>query len=827
MTKENSANVNSERNKVNQKEAETAMKQSEISIGEQRTFWTRSWVYIAILALLTLIVFNQFFFKEGMLFSSDQLSGLDSRIFLKNSIQEHKQLPFWFSSRLGGMPTLDALFGDLFYIPSIIINNIFPVHRAVSFGMVFHIFLAGCFFFLMLRKGFSLSPLIALTGALFYMFNPEFLSHLYSGHNGKMSVIAWLPFIVWRVKRLCETPSFWNMSWLGLGIGMCILTSHIQLTYFVLWGIFFYYVLASVFAFVKEKNIKRGIRISVFFWLAIIVGLGIGIIQIFPSMMYVREAFSVRGIDRGFEFASSWSLHWPEAFSLIVPEFVNTLDYYWGQNPFKLNSEYAGIIVLFLAVMAVISKPNRWRIFWGAVTLFALLFALGAHTPVFTVAYYIIPGVKKFRACSMMMFWFSFGSIILASLFLKDILKGELALFTDKIKKNWSKGLLIAGSVLFVLTLAFSNKDLMQGLFGSALQNSEKIQLFTYNFSKNFVPFLWLGFFMLIMSVGIVYGLVKGAIKPVYAVVAFLLMGTFDILRIDAQFIKMIDHRPYLYVDPALANLKDKMKIDPFRCFALPGALQNNGEGIAGLEGVSGFHDNEMRWYREFRGDSQDRNYIMSLINFNEQGQAFLNGEKLSVGNAFLNIANARYMLVRSENQLLTIENKNALGRISFAYNYTVMDSAKIMESLNNDAYDYKNTIAFQTEPSVKYSSNPPPTGSLESVISEGQFTSSWKEYSPNIRKVVVNAPVDGYLRLSEVYYPAWEIKIDGKMSEFYRADVAWIGIPVTKGEHTIEIIAHSRYLEKVYIISISLLVILLFYLGLGAFVNRKKSVNG
>lgn len=176
------------------------------------TIWSKNWVYIVIMAVMTFFIFIQFFSSDQMLFSSDQIGGFDSRVFYKDALVNHHQFPFWFNSRLGGMPTIDASFGDAMYPLSIISNFLFPITRAISFKMILHVFLAGIFFFLMLRKGFRMHPLVALTGAIFYMLNPEFFSHIYPGHDGKMFVIAWLPFVIWRLKALTDKPSVLNVT---------------------------------------------------------------------------------------------------------------------------------------------------------------------------------------------------------------------------------------------------------------------------------------------------------------------------------------------------------------------------------------------------------------------------------------------------------------------------------------------------------------------------------------------------------------------------------------------------------------------------------------
>lgn len=763
-------------------------------------------IAIGLLAFIVLLVFHRFFFSHDMLFSSDQMNSLDARVFMKDALVTFHQIPLWFSSRLGGMPTIDALFGDAFYPPSLVINAIASVPRGIGLKMIAHILLAGIFFFLMLRKGFNFSPLVSFAGGMFFMLNPQFLSHIYPGHDGKIYVIAWLPFIIWQLKALLSEPKLLTATFASFGIGMCILTSHIQLTYFVLWGSFLYWLMATGLLLFKEHNWKKAITISCYFWGAVFVGLGMGAMQVFPSFLYIRDAFSVRGAERGFDFAASWSLHWEELFSLWVPEFVNSLDYYWGQNPFKLNSEYVGALPMLLALGAIFLKPkNPWRIFWGGVALLSLMFALGAHTPVFHIAYAIIPGVKKFRAASMIMFWFSFSTITLASLFLKDIATDSFTALSEKKRLQWVRGLQIAAVACIALTVLFSVKGFVSSLFQTDLLGTQKQNIFAVNFTRQFLPFLWLWLLFALITVALVWGMLHNKISAKIATIVILVIGFIDIARIDAHFIKLINPAPYFHQDPALEALHKEMQTEPFRCFSLPGALPQNGEGIMKLEGVGGFHDNELHWYREFRGE-QDRNYLTSLVGRNEQGQPYLKSDKLSIGNPFLNLANAKYLLVRTPDKFLTIRNENALNRLSFVPGYTVLDSSTIIQALFEGTYDYRTTVALTMKPTLPEGYAP-----IDERI-PANVTTTWDRYTPNYRKATIDVAQSGFIRIAEVYYPGWEIRIDQKQVTYYRADLAWMAVPVTKGTHTIEMIPHSNYLSHFVFISLGIFALIALY---------------
>jgi hypothetical protein len=761
------------------------------------------WVYVLALALLTLAVFSGFFFSGNMLYSSDQLQGLDSKVFLKGSLLTCHQVPFWFSPRLGGMPTIDALFGDVFYPLSIVINAILPVPQAISFKMILHIFLGGLFFFLLLRRGFKVSLPLAFVGGVFYMFNPQFLSLIYPGHDGKMFVIAWLPFLVWQLKELAENRRLQSAVLLGVGIGMAILTSQIQSVYFAMWGLGAY-ALFAVVRMLFRRDIGKAANIGFLFVIACVLGLAIGFIQLYPSFMYVRDAFSVRGVDRGFDYATSWSMHWPEFFSLWVPEFGNTLDYYWGGNAFKLNSEYAGAIVAFLAVLSLIGKSKPWRWFWAGVALFSAFFAMGAETPLFSVAYALVPYVKKFRAPSMIMFWFSFSSALLAVLFLKDLAEGELTALSDLRRKKWVRGLLITGAGFIIVAVIFSMKDLIAGVlpFIGTLDN-EKRQVFDANYSKNFVPMLWLWLLFALVAIGVIIGMVQQKLKPGIGITVILLVCGCDALRVDSQFIKMVNPQPYFADEPAFRDLRDRMAQAPFRCFSIAGSLAQNAEGVHGLEGVGGFHDNELRWYREFRGDQRDRNYYDKLVGQTADGQPYLIFENLKGGNNFLNLANAEYYLVRQGSDLIAVKNEGALERLSFASGYVVIDSSRIIEALKNNGYDVRTTVALEREPDEK-------PGTASAADASGSLLSvQWERYTPNFRRATIAAKADGFLRISEVYYPGWKVSIDGQPVKIYRADGAWMAVNLHQGRHVVEMRPESLYFRTAVKATLATLLIL------------------
>jgi hypothetical protein len=67
--------------------------------------------------------------------------------------------------------------------------------------------------------------------------------------------------------------------------------------------------------------------------------------------------------------------------------------------------------------------------------------------------------------------------------------------------------------------------------------------------------------------------------------------------------------------------------------------------------------------------------------------------------------------------------------------------------------------------------------------------------------KTAIGAP--GLLVLSEVYYPAWKAYVDGEPAPLYRADHLLRAVPVTAGEHVVELRYESSPLEAGIVISL------------------------
>ncbi len=798
--------------------------------------------YALIIVGLAAVFFGGFLFSNKILYESDQFTGFHCR-----TLYHSGNLPMWDPMRLGGVPTVDASFGDALY-PLIVLQFLMDPYRSLGMKLVVTVMLAGLFMFFMLRRGMGFGQGVSLLGALCYMFSTQFISLVYSGHDGKMYVISMLPLMFWGLLMILDKGRVAGIVAMGIGIGVALLSAQIQVSYMCLWGLFLYFVFFLARRLKQRHTLNSLINPTALFATGIILGLGIGMITFLPPYMYVKQ-YSVRGQGEkaSYEHAASWSLHPEEAVSLVVPFFANFQDKnegrecYWGRNPFKLNSEYTGMVVLSLGIFFFILYRRQKRfLFWLLMAAAALIYALGATTPLFRLFFYLVPGVKIFRAPSMIMFWFAFSFIMLTVMgmdtFFHDIKKwpgAAVALLKKRLLTAMMIFLLLAvfvtigqGAVLglwkaFFVPSAISLEKKRIDHSISEQQYAET-QHFIYKCTGKyqgrdmgqkpaietnyhyFVKGAWIGAVLLCLVFGALY-LFLGQHLSVASLVALLCaLAVLDLWYLDSHFIKLIKTNDIFYKDDLINRLSGESHRTPFRVLELPNTYPANRLGVWGIQSVGGFHDNELRWYREFRGGQSSENFLYKLREGNIND------------NPFLNLMNVKYIIYRPQGRgsVSYVENRGCLPRVFVAGHYQVTDTAQMLERLREPGMDYRNTVLLEKEP-------PDFTRAAGSDSAAPAGTAVLAQYTPD--HYVINADMKrpGFLVVSDNYFPAWKAKVNGQMQEIYRADYTLRAIPLTAGQHRVELFYSSRFFElgkRVTVLSFLVMIGISAFLGIRRF---------
>lgn len=743
-------------------------------------------------AVLTILMFREFIFSNQMLYGSDTIeAGVMFRSFYANFVKQFHSIPLWNPYLFGGLPFVDAMHGDTFY-PLAILQFILPIYKALGWKLVLTIFLAGIFTFYCMRTlGFSRG--ISIIGALAYMFSANLVSWVYAGHDGRMYVTSLLPLNLLFLEKSLRSRKLIHFILFGGTIGLLILANHPQLAYFAMWGLGLYFLMSLIWDYKDNRKVARLIKPVAYFVVALVLGLALSLVQILPPYIYVNKYSPRAEGARGYEFATSWSFHPEELVSQFVPEFaglnLETENSYWGRNPFKINSDYGGIVPLLFAIVALVLVRNRKVWFFSGLGLLALIYSLGAHTPLFRLFYYFVPQVKSFRAPGLILFLLVFSVLVMALFGLEKILHGVKDL---KDKKKINKLLLVVVLIFFGFAFLFSVAgsgllSLWNGILYSDIpaQKKDIMLLNLPNITRGF----WISFLLVGGVVAGVYLYLQGKLKRSYFLFWIGALLFLDLWRWDAKFIQNFDYQTYFQKDQAIDYLKQDK--EPYRALVIPGTFpMSNFLAFYGIDEAFGYHGNELKRYDDFT----EKSYLESARTQAEYGQRYLDflfGPKPDLLNVkyllFRGVFpdTSKYKLVLRAGDKNLYINSNYLPRARMVYKYEVIkDKDKILQRLKEPDFDYRGSIILEEEPKIEGCRDASLCVSTPARVTEDKINS-----------LTVEAETDkpGLLVLSENAYPAWKAFVDGKETKIYTADYIFRAIPLEKGKHKIDLIYSSK----------------------------------
>jgi hypothetical protein len=766
--------------------------------------------YLGGYALASILLFYRTIFAfSKLVFGTDLMAGnLFFRHFYIDFFKAHGTWPLWDPFIHGGMPFMEAIHGDIFYIPSFIFYMIFGVNYAWGFLLALHVFFAGFFMFLFLKE-LDIRGKVAFLGGLMYMLAPVLISLVYAGHNGKIFVISLTPFLFYIYHKAIKSGKILHYLLLALTFFLIVTTPHMQLAYF-LFFVFGLYVISVIIRIWREQN-KVPVKIISLFSLAVIIGLALSMVQFLAPYQYLKK-YSMRTTrseqGKGYEYSTSWAMSWEEAAADFFPEFCGDdvggqKQTYWGRNPFKLNSEHFGFLAILLSILGIGLWKKRGKWFFFSTAIITLLYALGDSTPFFKI-FYLIPGIKSFRAPSLISFLTSFSVITLGAMGLESILENRRE--DKKIQKTWriftyiSIGYSAAIALIVILQMNFFT--IWFAIF-SYTPDSQKLETLRQSLDN-----VTIGAVISLIFVWVLYGLLRLHLEKkvksdmvvlVLSALAFVYLWSFD-----TRYIVPTDPKQHYEKIPAVDFFKSKLAEGPFRVFVLPQTLPDYYLAYHGIEELSltALHGNQLASHDKLAGNHG-----------NSRGLAYQSVQDLLNAKYLVSrqqLPPQRFKQVANYGNLFIFENLTALPRACAMYNYSVIPNEdQIVATLYDTTFDYHSRLLLETQPSGitvnTANTNPIPyTPARVYDIANSSF------------KVDIDMLQDGLLFLSENYYPAWNAYENSQPLTTLKADVAFRAIPLKQGKHTITCKFENKTFNATFNLSrITLILLILAIIGL------------
>jgi hypothetical protein len=821
-----------------------------------------------------LIMFREFVFDSSQLvLANDQLNGLGQR-FLRDGIM----LPQWNPYLLGGMPTFDAMFGDAMH-PLVILESIFGPGRGVGWKFMLCIqvaFSSGLLLFSRISGSWKIGAIFSLLFAL----NPQFASHVFPGHDGKMMVVAILPTLIYGLYKLTRDGKISGIIIMAVSLAWMMLSSHIQMTYFALWGLFILSIGEIFFLQSDKLSIQIKIKRQLLMGITVAIGMSIGALQLLPPYMYTTTQ-SVRGSGDKVSIghASSWSAHPEEIMSIINPSFVGHLQdsstgeqSYWGINAFKLNQDSAGIILLLLGLLAF-SRKKHWKenTLWAWVMSLVVMYSIASHTPFFELFYNYLPGVKNFRAGSMVLFWIPMALAVLGSRTIGEYYHSssqEKKTFFSK--TSWiTISSIIIGAVILRFTWAsldsihFTFINIFAILYGLQLlwcQQENKILNFE-SIQQGFLKgFKGLEFkkALIILSPFSLFFIVKTStdLKAMDGVgnyfreaisnqvnsgilnifnsgksnVLFTGIGSLIILGAIIWILKEFQNREQNFSKAwagliVLALIESHFLLSPFiQTSPLEKSLPSrspiaeaihksdpSGEfrtmALGNLLNQSSGAYHKLRFIGGFH-DNEIASYREFKGGQKQENLMYKLVQNNLVDNPFLNIIGAKHIILPGQNGVQFLQNTKAFKRATY-YNSWSTTPAKYTDSLKL-GFDYQNKVYVEG----LTNNNTPHPFPVETKI---------QVIKPDHLNFTLNSPQAGMLFVNENFQPFWQATVNGKEAKVHKAFGTFIAIEIPEGDLKVELKYVSASLEMAIWIALAGLLALLLIFGIKF---RKPSNN-
>lgn len=649
--------------------------------------------------------------------------------------------------------------------------------------MILHVLLAGITAFLAARQTGLNRFACAVTG-LAYAFSGWLNTLIVPGHDGKMYVTALFPLVVLFLWRVFNSNRWLNAIWLGITIGLIILTPHIQLAYYTLW----FMVFASVYLILRYRRqdgkwrpaLYRGGLIPI----AVVIGLGLSAIQMWPGYIYTQQDSQRTEYSDNLGYASSWSLHTEELFSLFVPDFCGNDDSiiktrgYWGRNEFKDNSEYAGIVALMLALAGVILSRRRVRLFWAGVGLFALLFALGKGSPLYLLCYYFVPLIDSTRAPSMMMFIFSFSVSILAGIAVDAVMdehiewQGVRRLFFKIVTVYFPSALLLV--TIFVSLFPEYSAGLYIRLFYPELASAAG-KLSCLAASKSTILFgFWISS-LLAVTVGWILNRIRFVKYTAYLFLMIPLLILCDGIRFNNRFVNTINIEMTFGEKPMVRFLNENCGL--YRTYGV--AMDEICFHIyrSGLSSPIGFHGNHLRQYSEFITHRRGLGRNFMTPRFSDLTSSKYIISPLSHDHVSCGYDPDSIRVVGEFDRHKVIENTRCLPRTFLCGRSLVFDDRmQLLDSIYDSDINFRR-IAFLEDSLAS------PIDSLFCAQDSAAIT--W--YNADSVVIHANCCSPKLLILTDSYYSDWHVLVDGSEYDPIRVYGIFRGVCLDRGEHVVK----------------------------------------
>lgn len=678
------------------------------------------------------------------------------------------EFPLWVPYILGGYPLIGS--DPSFFLPSSLVLSLFVRNGhlssyAVELFLLFQLWLSGVIIYFFLKE-LGASRFSSLFGSVLFAFSLPTVVR--TQHTGELTGLIWIPIIFYSLlKTIKEQNLFWA-SISGLLIGICFLSSHIQL---------YFYLLLVIGAFLLYKIFISKDRRKLFFLSTVIfvIGLFIAAPRILPEFQYVRLSSRIQESSAGYApFKTLLALFIPHIFG----KGLSFQDYWGGYRSFWMFVEYSsyiGVISLILLGLSYrVFKKKSIRFFFYLLG-FALVFMYGKYNPIQKLINLFLPGL---RFHVRFMPFFVFAATIISSFTLDSL---SINSNREKIRKIAFYGLICSFVVIITVLIwhYFSNYSRTGLSFYKHKTIFQNVLLFGVFLSASFL-LIYLRNEEKISSAWF-----KGIASLILFADLLVMGGYFSGKKMSPDF--------YYESNRLIRFLKNKAENEKIRIESDEYGYSDSRSLMYRLEMLNGHTPNRLKRLEHFQKSFKDRK------------------EK------YLNLYNVKYEImdtVKSGSIFLSLQRRDScLPRVWIVHQVKRLPDSLIIPYMKSNRFMPREEVVIPEETIIH---------EFTEEVKDGKDVITINVYQEGRIEMEVNLASNGYLVFSEHYYPGWKAYLDGKRTPIIRANYVFRAVQVSEGKHKVRFIFEPEsFYFGVVLASLALIfttVVLILY-G----INRKK----
>jgi len=748
-------------------------------------------------------------------------------------------LPYWNPYLNYGQPLL-ANPNLLFFYPFTLLIILLPADAAYTLHFLTHFALAGVGTYLLARTWRQSRPAALFAGLVFMLSGPMLsLGNFYN----EVACAAWIPWALLATHHALTSGR--ARPWLLLaGVFSLQWLAGEPLTFLATFG------MTLAYAFYTRGS-HRNFRSPLNFRLVAAFG-GVGAltlllcsIQFLPAVDLLSH--SRRGMGFAFMLAVDWSANPFSLLDMLIPDFAGTVfasapGWAWlmadqNRNGLYLPSEFLGFVPFFFALAGWAVGKERQRNFVAGTAIAFLVLSFGQYTPVYALAYLLLPPVAFVRFPVKLLVHFAFLVAILAGWGFDRLRGANLPWKAPRARLLLPIQVTLAcvatTAVLAWLTpglIAFATRWVLDH-FGNPASRIPEVPSFLVSALRLHFPGLagfCAGAWALLLA------LENGKKWAPWGMVAFAILAVCELVMVNSAANPTVDKSFYQFRPPVLAEFKDapgsyrfmSLHVLPNTSAAAAKGEQNfvnfdtipegrdlqdpvaRGAFLSRLElttgvmldrveaGLSGDIERQlppflrdMEFYLNLNKSNPARSCLLGRTNVKyllESGTANSPATR-KIGDVF----NGSLTPLHLYENLCFVPRTYVAGNSKF-----LSGSEETLQLLGSQEFDASNAVILAVAP-----------GSTPSV--GGQDIAGQAEIvhrDPNSVDLRARLSRPGYIVLLERYEPNWHAELDGHPAAVIRANQLFRAVYASAGTHTLRFYYRQRGLKPGMVLSLATL---------------------